>query len=78
MTLGHDPILGLYFGTSNIATSTLTNARLESFHITSFHLTKKNVDIFENRASTIRIYEECCDKLMNQGKEGWGKNGALS
>lgn len=75
MTLGHDPILGLYFGTSNIATSTLTNARLESFHITSFHLTKKNVDIFENRASTIRIYEECCDKLMNQGKEGWEKMG---
>lgn len=66
MTLGHDPILGLYFGTSNIATATLTNARLESFHIT----TENKRDWFKNRASTVRIFNECCDKLLNQGMEG--------
>lgn len=32
-TLGHDPILGLIFGTANIATSTLTTSSFLSFHI---------------------------------------------
>lgn len=31
--IGHDPLLGLIFGTANIATSTLTNAHFDSFHI---------------------------------------------
>ena len=65
-TLGHDPVLGLYFGTSNIATSTLTNVRFESFHI----VTNDKNDYFKNRASTVKIFDECCDKLLNQGMEG--------
>lgn len=32
-TLGHDPILGLIFGTANIATRTATVSSLQSFHI---------------------------------------------
>ena len=31
--IGHDPILGLIFGTANIATATLTNNRFQSYHI---------------------------------------------
>ena len=33
--IGHDPILGLVFGTANIATSTLTTSDLVSYHILS-------------------------------------------
>lgn len=32
-TLGHDPILGYVFGTSNILTNTLTDWRAQSYHI---------------------------------------------
>lgn len=32
-TLGHDPILGLYFGTANILTNTLTTTKLKTVHV---------------------------------------------
>ena len=31
--IGHDPLLGLIFGTANIATATLTTSSFESYHI---------------------------------------------
>ena len=31
--IGHDPLLGLVFGTANIATATLTTASFDSYHI---------------------------------------------
>lgn len=70
-TLGHDPVLGLIFGTANIATATLTTNKLQSFHIT----TKNKKDAFKNRASTIKIFEKVYEKLTVQGPEGWKKMG---
>lgn len=65
--LGHDPVLGLVFGTSNIATSTLTNNRLESFHIrTNMH----NRDYFESHANTSLVLSRTKDKLFHEGMLG--------
>ena len=64
--IGHDPILGLIFGTSNIATSTLTNNRFMSYHIT----TRNKRDYFKNKARTSLVLEYTADKLMNQGIKG--------
>lgn len=57
-TPGHDPVLGLLFGTANIATSTLTNWRIESFHIYTgtIGLAKGNHDIFTQRAQTPLVF----------------------
>lgn len=68
--LGHDPILGLIVGTSNIATSTLTNNRLESFHIYTSKINGRNHDVFHNRAHTALVFQKTYDKLMNQGWKG--------
>jgi len=70
-TLGHDPVLGLIFGTANIATATLTTNKLQSFHIT----TRNKKDAFRNRASTIKIFEKVGEKFTDQGIEGWKKMG---
>lgn len=71
-TPGHDPILGLIFGTANIATSTLTNWRMESYHIyTGTHGKLKGVhDIFNAKADTSLVFFYTIDKLLNQGIEG--------
>lgn len=66
--LGHDPILGLIFGTSNIATSTLTNASFQSFHIAT---NANHRDYFRNRASTMRVLQATGEKLVRRDiKEG--------
>ncbi|MBE6984500.1 MAG: hypothetical protein E7434_02585 [Ruminococcaceae bacterium] len=70
-TLGHDPILGLVFGTANIATSTLTTKTLQSYHI----ITKNKKDYFHSRASTVKVFEKTADKLLHEGVEGWEKVG---
>ena len=70
-TLGHDPILGLVFGTANIATSTLTTNTLQSYHIT----TNNKKDFFKCRASTIKIFEKIGEKITHQGLPGWEKLG---
>lgn len=67
VTLGHDPILGLFFGTANIATSTLTNTSFESFHI-STNIAKR--DCFKCPARTDLVLKYTFDKLFNQGIEG--------
>lgn len=61
--IGHDPILGLFFGTANIATSTLTNNLLQSYHIT----TRDNRDAFRNRADTGLLLSKTKDKLLHEG-----------
>lgn len=61
-TLGHDPILGIVFGTANIATATLTNNRFESFHIT----TSNSVDAFKNRASTTLVVSKTAERLLEE------------
>lgn len=66
-TLGHDPVLGLIFGTANIATSTLTNYKLQSFHIKTSDL---NRDYFANKAHTDLVFWYAGDKLFKQGFAG--------
>lgn len=64
--IGHDPLLGLIFGTANIATSTLTTSNFESFHI----CTSNKKDYFKNRASTALVLEKTGEKLISQGIDG--------
>ncbi len=65
-TLGHDPILGLIFGTANIATSTLTTSSFLSFHI----YTENKRDYFKSKASTYKVLETTMNKILYQGMEG--------
>lgn len=65
-TPGHDPILGLVFGTANIATSTLTNWRMQSWHIK----TDGKRDTFGQNARTDLVLSRTIDKLMHQGLDG--------
>ena len=68
ITLGHDPILGLIFGTANIATATLTTTKFDSYHIIS-----GNRDMFGNRASTELVMRYTCKKMFYEGYEGKAK-----
>lgn len=65
-TLGHDPILGLIFGTANIATSTLITSSFLSFHI----YTKNKRDYFKSKASTYKVLEATMNKVLYKGMEG--------
>lgn len=65
-TLGHDPVLGLIFGTANIATSTLTTSSFLSFHI----YTENKRDYFKSKASTYKVLETTINKILYQGMEG--------
>lgn len=65
LTLGHDPLFGLYFGTANIATNTLTEndfPLLSSFHVKNgeinartdiFHINKWTFDILQEKPEII-------------------------
>lgn len=75
--IGHDPILGLVFGTANIATSTLTNKDLQSYHIYTYSNAKGNkVDGFRNKANTGLVLSKTKDKLLHEGLKGKKKVGA--
>lgn len=65
--IGHDPILGLIFGTANIATSTLTTMNFDSYHI-STNANKR--DYFKNHARTDLVISYTVDKMISQGMEG--------
>ena len=65
--IGHDPILGLIFGTANIATSTLTTSSLKSFHIAT---NPNKRDFFKYSARTELVLKYTSDKMLNEGKEG--------
>lgn len=65
--IGHDPLIGLIFGTANIATSTLTTSSFESYHI---YTNENNRDFFKNRARTDLVLGYTLDKMVNQGIEG--------
>lgn len=69
-TLGHDPLLGLVFGTANIATSTLTTDKFMSYHIK----TNDKRDVFAENASTALVLQYTANKLM-EGTEGRQKVG---
>ena len=65
--IGHDPLLGLIFGTANIATSTLTNAHFDSFHIYTGTLGR---DEFRQHARTDLVLSCTMNKLLSGGIEG--------
>lgn len=65
--IGHDPILGLIFGTANIATSTLTTSSFISYHITT---NENKRDCFSCMARTELVLKYTLDKLINKGIEG--------
>lgn len=65
-TLGHDPILGLVFGTANIATRTATVSNLRSFHIrygmpgnlnAKGQPFKRTGDYFYQKANTMKVLD---------------------
>lgn len=64
--IGHDAILGLIFGTANIATSTLTTASFKSYHIK----TQGKRDVFGANAKTRLVLNHTANKLLNQGIDG--------
>lgn len=65
--IGHDPILGLIFGTANIATSTLTTSSFRSFHI---YTNPMHRDYFKSRARTDLVLSHTANKLLNCGVDG--------
>lgn len=80
-TLGHDPILGLIFGTANIATRTVTlsNLSLESYHVKFGNfitkqgiLSKNKDDYFAERADIEKILRYGIKKkiFLEEGTEG--------
>lgn len=74
--IGHDMILGLVFGTANIATSTLTNKNLQSYHIYMDYDKKgRKRDCFRNQANTGLVLSKTKDKLLQEGFEGKQKVG---
>lgn len=71
--LGHDPILGLIFGTANIMTSTITRNDFMSWHVETYtHKGYNNPhDSISEPASTIHIFSSIYSRLQSEGKEGW-------
>lgn len=71
--LGHDPILGLIFGTANIMTSTITRNDFSSWHVVSYvHQGYNNAqDSISEPASTLQIFSSIYSRLQTEGKEGW-------
>lgn len=63
--LGHDPILGLYFGTANILTKTVTLNTLQSYHIKKGTVNKGPRDTINCQAFNHKI----ADAVKNRVKE---------
>lgn len=58
--IGHDPLIGLIFGTANIATSTLTTNLFDSYHIK----TMNKRDSFAGKADTGLVLGYTINKLL--------------
>lgn len=65
--IGHDPILGLIFGTANIATSTLTTNKFSSYHI---YTNDRGRDYFISTARTDLVISRTLNKMLYEGIEG--------
>ena len=65
--IGHDPLLGLIFGTANIATSTITNSKMASYHV---YTGTSRRDVFAHKARTDLVLGKTMDKLLSPGAEG--------
>ncbi len=77
--IGHDPLLGLVFGTANIMTKTISVAKgkfiLETYHVGSGMATngrsEYKIDILTNQASTSLMFEHISSRIKNEGQDGW-------
>lgn len=74
-TLGHDPLLGYFFGTMNILTSTVTLSNLDSFHEKDKFCTDRNgitsvKDWWTNKADLSKIIKYSKSRLCDEGMEG--------
>ena len=65
VTLGHDPLLGLVFGTANIMTGTITRYDLMTAHVKY----KPNMMI-HSFANPVIMAQRCFDRVTNQGFDG--------
>lgn len=76
--IGHDPILGLIFGTANIMTNTLTmtegKLKIKSYHVhtgqgfngSSYY----DIDKMYKRADTLRIFSSITKRIKTE-EDGW-------
>lgn len=69
-TLGHDPLLGLIFGTANIMTNTITLTPFEKLkvpftHHVNYSFNYKNPKIGRN-ASTIKMLAKCGERVIKE------------
>lgn len=67
VTLGHDPMLGWFFGTANIMTGTITNSKFNSAHV-KYVPGKGN--IIHSRAETTRVFSTIIDRISTEGNDG--------
>lgn len=75
-TLGHDPLLGLIFGTGNIATSTITLNNFRTYHVLQgFTANSAARDKISMNASTLKMLDYTKNKLIHEGAEGKKKIG---
>ncbi|KXY58265.1 hypothetical protein [Bacillus cereus] len=66
-TLGHDPLLGWIFGTSNIMTSTLTNSQLNTYHIASSPMANGYLKAkITEEADTAIMFEKIKNRAFNE------------
>ncbi|HDR6300661.1 hypothetical protein COD90_05070 [Bacillus cereus] len=66
-TLGHDPLLGWIFGTSNIMTSTLTSWDLNTYHITPSTMTNGYLKAkITEQADTAIMFEKVKNRAINE------------
>lgn len=78
--LGHDPLLGLVFGTANIMTGTITRSDFRSWHIRTEqherlkrngHIAAEMLDTICEPASTVAIFDAVYTRIEKEGKDGW-------
>lgn len=71
-TLGHDPLLGLVFGTANIATSTVTLSEgFKSYHVlTGYNQLNRALDKISYNASTFKVFYYTKNALIDEGIDG--------
>lgn len=77
--LGHDPVLGLVFGTANILTKTLTmtdgKCMLKSYHVHTGigynGVSEYDIDKISERASTALVFSNIYRRIEMEGKKGW-------
>lgn len=77
--IGHDPLLGLVFGTANIMTKTITVAKgnfvVDTYHVGSEIVTNSRgnykIDMLTNQASTSLMFEHIFSRIKEEGQDGW-------